>query len=88
MSDDRAGGALGRAAFGPARQLQGCRPQASGIGVKPQNDLRSPSPHPLGEAISEAAAIAPAGRRTERSRGQVDGLRCVSHALRDSFPTS
>ena len=88
MGGDRAGGALGRPPLGPARERQGCRPQTGGIGIEPQDDLRSPQLHALGEAIAEAATVAPVGRRTERRAGEIGRLRCVSHALRDSLPTS
>ena len=88
MRGNCASGALGRPALRPARELQGCRPQAGGIGVEPQNDLRSPPLHAHGEAIAEAATVAPAGRGTEHGRAEIGRLRCVSHPLRDSLPTS
>jgi hypothetical protein len=79
MSGDRMGGTVGHPAVGPARELESCRPQAGGIRVDPENQLRPPANYAIGEAVAKAAA----GGCAERRRSVVDGLRCVSHAFPD-----
>ncbi len=84
MRGDRAGGPLRGVALRPARKLQRFGPEAGGIGIQPQDDLRSSALDATGELVAEADALAVADVRPGRGRRgrRLIRLRCVGHVLR------